>query len=140
MSAVLPTMLCVVALISSINAIILVIVSMLVCISSACTSMLAVRSCIYLRFMVWRDPLRLSWAGIVLNSMGLPLGRVIAWTLPIPGTRKTALAILSITRKSAALRKSWSLSMSSNSGFIRAAGKCRSAAAYPSFAGRSAGR
>ena len=140
MSRVLPTMLCVVALISSINTIILPIVSMVVCISSACTSMSSMRSCKYLRFRSWPTPPMLIWAGIVLNSTGLPLGRVIAWTLPMPGTRKIALAILSITRKSAELRRSWSLSMRSNSGFIAAGEKCRSAAANPSFAGRSAGR
>ena len=50
---ILPTMLCVVALICSINAIILVIVSMVFCISSACTSMSAMRSCRYVRFIVW---------------------------------------------------------------------------------------
>ena len=79
-------------------------------------------------------------AGIVLYFKGLPCGRVIAWTLPMPGTLETALAIRSITRKSAELRRSWSVSTSSSSGFIRATGKCRSAAANPSFAGRSAGR
>ena len=40
-----------------------------------------------------------------------------------------ALAILSMTRKSAELRRSWSLSTISSSGFIRAVPKWRSAAA-----------
>ena len=94
----------------------------------------------YLRFMVWLVPPMLSMNGIVLCSIVVPCGRVIAWTREMPFTREMALAILLITRKSAELRRSWSDSMSSNSGFIRAGEKCRSAAAYPSLAGRSAGR
>ncbi|SKV04280.1 Uncharacterised protein [Mycobacteroides abscessus subsp. abscessus] len=42
--------------------------------------------------------------GMELCSIGVPCGRVIACTRAIPGTRNTALAILSITRKSAELR------------------------------------
>ena len=75
----------------------------------------------------------LSWAGIVLNFNGLPSGRVIDCTLPMPGTFVTALVIRSITRKSAELRRSLSVSTSSISGFIRETGKCRSAAANPSL-------
>ncbi len=62
-------------------------------------------------------------------SIGVPSGRVMACTRLIPGTRKIALAILSMTKKSAELRRSWSLSIISASGFIRACEKCRSAAA-----------
>ena len=82
----------------------------------------------------------LIWAGIVLYFNGFPAGRVIDCTRPMPGTLAMALLIRSITRKSAELRRSWSVSSSSISGFIRAMGKCRSAAAKPSLAGRSAGR
>ncbi|PQM44606.1 hypothetical protein C1Y40_05238 [Mycobacterium talmoniae] len=52
-------------------------------------------------------------------SIGVPCGRVIACTRAMPFTRKTALATLSMTRKSAGLRMSWSAWMSSSSGFIR---------------------
>ena len=62
----------------------------------------------------------LIWNGIDVCSIGLPSGRVIACTREMPGTRKMALAILSMTRKSAELRRSWSLSIISSSGFIRA--------------------
>ncbi|CDO08302.1 hypothetical protein BN977_03861 [Mycolicibacterium cosmeticum] len=48
----------------------------------------------------------LIWNGIEVCSIGVPCGRVIACTRPIPGVRNTALAILSITRKSAELRRS----------------------------------
>src|ERR1700741_3779998 len=77
---------------------------------------------------------------MVLNFRGLPSGRVIDCTRPMPGTLVTALVIRSITRKSAELRRSLSVSTSNISGFIREMGKCRSAAAKPSFAGRAAGR
>ncbi|PQM49549.1 hypothetical protein C1Y40_00223 [Mycobacterium talmoniae] len=44
--------------------------------------------------------------GIVEWLIGVPCGRVMVCTRPIPCTRKTALATLSITRKSAGLRRS----------------------------------
>ena len=50
----------------------------------------------------------LIWNGIEVCSIGVPCGRVIAWTRAMPGTWKMALAILSMTRKSAELRRSWS--------------------------------
>ncbi len=78
--------------------------------------------------------------GIELCSMGVPWGRVMVWTRPMPGSWNIALATRSMTRKSAELRRSWSLSSISISGLSRAAGKCRSAAAKPCAAGMSAGR
>ena len=48
----------------------------------------------------------LSMNGIVVCSIGLPSGRVIVCTRAMPGTWKIALAILSMTRKSAELRRS----------------------------------
>ena len=48
----------------------------------------------------------LSWNGIVVCLIGLPSGRVIVWTREMPGVWKIALAILSMTRKSAELRRS----------------------------------
>ena len=77
--------------------------------------------------------------GIEVFSIGLPWGRVGACTREMPSTRNTALATLSSTRKSAGLRRSWSASISSISGLIRAAEKCRSAARYPSLDGMSCG-
>ena len=128
------------AVICPINELIFVIASMVVCISLACTNMLSMVFCVYERFISWKVPLMLICAGIVLNFKGLPSGRVIDCTLPMPGTFVTALVILSITRKSAELRRSLSVSTSNISGFIRETGKCRSAAANPSCEGRSAGR
>ncbi len=58
----------------------------------------------------------LIWNGIEVCSIGVPCGRVMACTRPIPGTRKIVLAILSMTRKSAELRRSWSLSIISSFG------------------------
>ncbi len=77
--------------------------------------------------------------GIEVCSIGVPCGRVMACTRPTPGMRKMFLATLSMTSMSAELRRSWSVSIISNSGFIRACGKCRSAAANPWLAGRSGG-
>ena len=77
--------------------------------------------------------------GIEVCSIGVPCGRVIACTRATPGTRNTALATLSRTRKSAELRMSWSASMRSTSGLIRAWEKCRCAACNPSLAGMSFG-
>ena len=108
---------------------ILVMLSMVVCIMSACLSMSAIWSSWYFWFICWVTPCMLIWKGIEVCSIGVPSGRVMACTRAIPGTRKTALAILSMTRKSAELRRSWSLSIISTSGFIRACEKCRSAAA-----------
>ena len=68
--------------------------------------MLSMVFCMYERFISWKVPLMLICAGIVLNFKGLPSGRVIDCTLPMPGTLVTALVILSITRKSAELRRS----------------------------------
>ena len=76
--------------------------------------------------------------GIDVCSIGVPSGLVMACTRPMPGMWKMLLAIRSITSMSAGLRTSWSVSTSSSSGFIRACGKCRSAAAYPTLAGMSA--
>ncbi len=66
--------------------------------------------------------------GIEVFSIGVSFGRVTVCTRATPGTRNTALASLSITRKSAGFRRSRSVSISMTSGFIRAAEKCRSAA------------
>ena len=60
MSWVCITMLCVVTLICSINAIICSIVLMVFCISSACSSMSFMRSCKCERFIFWNVPPRLS--------------------------------------------------------------------------------
>ncbi len=136
-SLVLPTKLCVVALISPMSETVRVMVSMVDCMSSACSNMLANMSSMCFWFICWLAPPMLICEGMVLNSSGSPWGRVMACTLPTPGTLNTALAILSITRKSAELRSSRSVSMSSSSGFIFEAEKCRSAAAKPSCAGRS---
>ena len=106
MPLVFSTIWCVTADIWSINDVILVNMSMVLCMSLACLSMSAIMFSLYLRFRSWLVLPRLIWAGMVLNLRGLPFGRVIAWTLPMPGTAKTALAILSITRKSAELRRS----------------------------------
>jgi len=76
------------------------------CISSACLSMLANESCWYFRFICCVVPCMLIWNGIEVCSIGVPSGRVMACTRPMPGVLKTALAILSITRKSAELRRS----------------------------------
>ena len=105
------------------------IVAMVLFISSACTSMSAIRSCMYFWLSRWVVPCMLIWNGIEVCLIGLPSGRVIACTRAMPSTLKRALAILSITRKSAELRRSWSLSTINSSGFIRAWEKCRSAAA-----------
>src|SRR5882757_10850049 len=78
---------------------IFVIESMVDCMSSACLSMLAVTSWLYFSFICCVVPFMLIWNGIDVCSMGVPNGRVIACTRAMPGTRKTALAILSITRK-----------------------------------------
>src|ERR1700750_2735814 len=84
---------------------ILVIVSMVVCMSSACLSMLAVMSWLYFSFIFCVVLCMLIWNGIEVCSIGVPCGRVMACTREIPGTLKMALAILSITRKSAELRR-----------------------------------
>ena len=64
------------------------------------------RSCRYFWFICWVVPCMLIWNGIDVCSIGLPSGRVMAWTREMPGTRNTAFAILSMTRKSAELRRS----------------------------------
>ena len=83
----------------------------------------------YFWFICWVVPCMLIWNGIEVCSIGVPSGRVMVCTRAMPGIWKMALAILSMTRKSAELRRSWSLSIISSSGFIRACEKCRSAAA-----------
>ena len=80
-------------------------------------------------FIIWVVPCMLMMNGIEVCSMGVPRGRVMLCTRPMPGMWKMFLAIRSITSMSAGLRTSWSVSTSSSSGFIRACGKCRSAAA-----------
>ena len=107
--------------------------------SAACWSILAVRSSLYFWVSFWVVPCMLIRNGIEVCSIGVPSGRVMAWTREIPSTAKIAFAILLMTRKSAELRRSWSLSTISTSGFIRACEKCRSAAAYPSLAEVSGG-
>ena len=114
--------------------------SMVVCISSAWASILAVRSSLYFCVSFWVVPCMPIRNGIEVCSIGVPSGRVMACTREMPSTAKMALAILLMTRKSAELRRSWSLSIISTSGFIRAWEKCRSAAAYPSLAEVSGGR
>jgi len=79
---------------------------MVVCISSACTNMLSMVFCAYERFISWLVLPMLICDGIVLNFNGLPSGRVIDCTLPMPGTFVTDLVIRSITRKSAEVRRS----------------------------------
>ncbi len=83
----------------------------------------------YFSVSFWLVPCMLIRNGIEVCSIGLPSGRVMACTRDIPSTAKMALAILLITKKSAELRMSWSLSTISTSGFIRAWEKWRSAAA-----------
>ena len=85
-------------------------------------------------------PCRLMMYGIVVPSIGVPSGRVMVCTRPMPSTPKIALAILSMTMKSAGLRRSWSDSTINTSGLSRAGEKCRSAAAYPTLDSMSAGR
>ncbi len=79
---------------------------MVVCISSACWSMLAVRSSLYFWVSFWEVPCMLIMNGIEVCSIGVPSGRVMACTREIPSTAKMALAILLMTRKSAELRRS----------------------------------
>jgi hypothetical protein len=67
--------------------------------------------------------------GSEVCSIGTPRGRVMACTLPTPCVWAIDRAIRSITSMSAGLRTSWSVSTISSSGFIRAFGKCLSAAA-----------
>ncbi|PQM45925.1 hypothetical protein C1Y40_03916 [Mycobacterium talmoniae] len=88
-------------------------------ISSDCFSMSAMRSFISFMFCSWPTPCMLIRNGIEVCSIGVPCGRVIACTREMPGTWNTALAILLMTRKSAEFRMSWSVSISSISGFIR---------------------
>ena len=64
------------------------------------------RSWLYFWFSVFVVPCMLSRNGMVVCSIGFPSGRVIVCTRAMPGTRKIALAILSMTRKSAELRRS----------------------------------
>ena len=80
-------------------------------------------------FIVWVVPCMLMMNGIEVWSIGVPSGRVMVCTRPMPGMWKIVLAIRSMTSMSAGLRRSWSVSSISSSGFIRACGKCRSAAA-----------
>ncbi len=108
--------------------------------SSPIFSMSFMRSCRYDWFIVCVVPCMPSMNGIELCSIGVPSGRVMVCTRPIPGWWNMLLATRSMTRKSAELRRSWSLSIISSSGLSRAAGKCRSAAAKPSAAGMSGGR
>src|SRR3954451_25482969 len=100
------TMLWVTAAICSVSADIFVIVLMVVCMSSACFNMLAIRSWLYFSFIFCVVLCMLIWNGIDVCSMGVPCGRVIASTRDIPGTLNTALAIVSITRKSDEFRMS----------------------------------
>ena len=87
------------------------------------------RSSLYFWVSFWEVPCMLIMKGIEVCSIGVPSGLVMACTREIPSTAKMAFAILLITRKSAELRRSWSLSTIKTSGFIRACEKCRSAAA-----------
>ncbi len=69
--------------------------------------MLANESCWYFSFSFDAVPCMLIWNGMVLCLIGLPSGgRVIVCTREMPGVWKIALAILSITRKSADVRRS----------------------------------
>ena len=126
-SLILTAMSWMLALSSSISDSMCVSVSIMGCMSLACLSRLANESCWYFSFICDEVPCMLIANGIVECLMGLPSGRVIVWTREMPGVWKTALAILSMTRKSADVRRSWSLSIISSSGFIRAELKCLSA-------------
>ena len=64
MSFILTTMLCVVSAISAVRLDIRVMVSMVFCISSACTNMSAIRSCMYFWFSCCGVPCMLIWNGI----------------------------------------------------------------------------
>ncbi len=55
---------------------------------------------------------------------GVPSGRVIVCTRAMPGRWKTLLATRSTTSMSVELRRSWSATSISTSGFNRACGKC----------------
>src|SRR5882757_2553115 len=106
MPFILATMVCMTPAISAVMLDIFVMVLMVDCMSSACLSMLAMTPWLYFSFIFWVVPFMLIWNGIDVCSMGVPNGLVIACTRAMPGTRKTPLAILSITRKSAELRRS----------------------------------
>ncbi len=106
MSFILPTIECVTAAICTVMALIFSMLVMVVSMSSACLSMLAIMSCWYFSFIFCVVPCMLIWNGIEVCSIGVPCGRVMACTRPTPSVRKIALAILSITRKSAELRRS----------------------------------
>src|SRR5436190_24367253 len=106
MFLVFSTMLCVTAARFAVKADILVMVSMVVCMSSACLSMLAVMSWLYFSFIFCVVLCMLIWNGIDVCSIGVPCGRVMACTREMPGTLKIAFAILSMTRKSAEFRRS----------------------------------
>ena len=74
--------------------------------SSACSSVLAVRSWLYFSVNFWLVPCMLIRNGIEVCSIGVPSGRVMACTRAMPSTWKMAFAILLMTRKSAELRRS----------------------------------
>ena len=101
----------------------------MICISSAIFRMsfiLSLRKSMFC-MVVWLW--MLFWNGIELCWIGIPSGRVMSWIIAMPTVRISFLATLSNTSMSAGLRISWSASIISRSGFIRASEKCRSAAA-----------
>jgi apolipoprotein N-acyltransferase len=112
----------------------------MICISSAIFRMsfiLSFRKSMFC-MVVWLW--MLFWNGIELCWIGIPSGRVMSWIIAMPTVRISFLATLSSTSMSEVLRMSWSASIISRSGFIRASEKCRSAAAYPMLDGAVSGR
>ncbi|CQA05029.1 Uncharacterised protein [Mycobacteroides abscessus] len=107
--------------------------------SSACSSICAEFS--LLNFAVCRVPAFCAPIknGIELCSIGAPRGRVIVCTRSIPRMCTMPLATLSMTSMSAGVRRSWSASSISSSGFMRAWEKCLSATSMARLAGISAG-
>ncbi len=101
---------------------------MVICCSSAILSMSAIRSLMKSMFCIIMLPCMPCWKGTELCWMGMPSGRVMSWIIAMPGRRMMFLATRSSTSMSAGLRMSWSASIISMSGFIRAWVKCCSAA------------
>ena len=122
-------MLCVMAAICSVSADIFVMVSMVVCISSACLSMSAMRSWLYFWFMVWLVPCMLIWNGIDVCSIGLPSGRVIACTREMPGTAEDGLGDLVDDQEVGRVAQIVIALDQQQFGIHPGGGKCRSAAA-----------
>ena len=98
-------------------------------ITSTCLSRSAPRACWNGRLLICAALPALIWNGIDVWSSGVPSGRVIDCTCAMPSVWKTALATRSSRIMSVGLRRSWSASTISSSGFSRACEKCRSAAA-----------